>query len=272
MGELTVADDGLPAESGVGPWVDEKYRVLREYLKYHAKPRARFLGKSTYIDVFCGPGRARVKDEERFVEGSAIVAWNSSVEQKAPFTKLYIADKDGRRREACAERLRRLGAPVVEVKGDAERSAQTIVDQIDPFGLHFAFLDPYSIGSLKIGIIRTLAKTQRMDMLVHLSAMDLFRNLDLNITQERDEFDCFAPGWRTTVDLKLPRDEQRRSIIMYWKTLVDQLGTDATAEMKAIRNSVNRDLYWLLLLSRHQLAKKFWTIVLRSDQQRSLGF
>jgi three-Cys-motif partner protein len=275
MADLIVADDGLLAEDGVGDWVDEKHRILREYLKYQANPRQGFLGPTnagaTYIDPFCGPGRARVRDTDRFVEGSAVVAWKASVAQEAPFSALYIADKDSERRACCGERLRRLGAPVVEIEGEALAAVQDIVRRIDPYGLHFAFLDPYSLGALRIQNLQALASVKRMDVLVHLSAMDLFRNLDMNITQERDEFDLFAPGWRSVVDNNLPKDEQRRAIIDYWKNLVDGMGFKATAEMKAIRNSRNRVLYWLLLISRHQLAQKFWKIVLESGQQRGLG-
>jgi three-Cys-motif partner protein len=269
MGELVPGDDDLPAEGDVGPWVKDKHRALREYLRYHAAPRAKFTHRA-YIDVFCGPGRAKLRDSGQFVPGSPVIAWNGSVEDKAPFSALYIADSDPVRRTACAERLRRLGAPVIEVEGDAITAAAAIVAQLDPYGLHFAFVDPYSLGELRIELLRTLARVQRMDLMVHLSAMDLFRNFDRNLAGERREFDAFAPGWQQQVAKRLSKDERRRAAIDYWKTLVDAMGLDAQAEMKAVKNSVNRDLYWLLVLSRHPLAEKFWKIVLESDPQRRL--
>ena len=269
MGELIMADDGLLAEADVGKWVKEKHQHLVSYLKLHAHPRARFLKRggsgATYIDVFCGPGRARIKSTGEFIEGSAIAAWNASVAQKAPFSKIYTADKDAQRREACAARLRRLGAPVIEVDGDAETATKNIVRQLDPYGFHFAFVDPYNLGTLRLSILQELMKLQRMDILVHISAMDLFRNLDFNLAGTRKEFDDFAPGWLDEVNLRLPADEQRRALLMYWKSLIDAAGFDATADMQPIRNSQNRDLYWLLVVSRHPLAKKFWNIVLKAD-------
>jgi hypothetical protein len=57
------------------------------------------------------------------------------------------------------------------------------------------------------------------------------------------------------VNLKSPDHEQRRALILHWKSLIDAAGFDATADMKPIRNMQNRDLYWLLVLSRHPLAK-----------------
>jgi len=272
MGALITADDGLPAEGDVGPWVEDKHRALREYLRYHAKPRVRFANRA-YIDIFCGPGRAQIKDTTQFVDGSPVVAWKSSQEDGAPFRHVFIADADVERREACATRLRRLGAPVIEVEGNAVTAADEIAQRLDPYGLHFAFVDPYSLGELRFELLRTLAGLKRMDLMVHLSAMDLFRNLDRNLAGEQQEFEAFAPGWQRHIRRNLSSVSRRRAVIDYWKTLVDGLGLDAPAEMKQVKNSKQRDLYWLLVLSRHKLAGRFWKIVLGSEVQRGFdGF
>lgn len=273
MGELVSGDDGLPAEE-VGEWVEDKHRVLVEYLGLHAGPRAGFIGPrkpgATYVDVFCGPGRAKIKTTGKYVDGSALVAWKASVAKKAPFTQLYIADKNTERRKYCAERLQRLGAPVVEVPGDAAEAASAVRSQLDPYGFHFAFIDPYSLGALGISILENLADLRRMDLLVHLSAMDLFRNFEKNVAAEQAEFEKFAPDWRKHVRVNLPDWERRHAVIEYWKGLVDTLGMAASAEMHPIHNSVNRVMYWLLLISRHDLAQKFWKIVLKSGPQPDL--
>lgn len=274
MSELIDGDDGLPLENDVGDWAVDKYRVLVRYLNLQAGPRSGFLGpdkgQACYIDLFCGPGRASIKNSGRYVDGSPVVAWRASVKEDAPFSALYIADKDAVRREACAERLRRLNAPVIVVGGDAAMAARWIAEHVPSYGLHFAFLDPYSLGELRFEILKTLASVRRMDIMVHLSAMDLFRNLDRNIARERREFDAFAPGYHEHVSVKLPRAEMRRAVIEYWKGLVSGLRMDAGTEMHRVQNLKNRDLYWLLLLSKHELARKFWKIALKSEPQRSL--
>lgn len=263
---LTAGDDGFPIYE-VGPWVKEKHRALVEYLKYHAHPRVRFENRA-YIEVFCGPGRVRVRDTGELIDGSPVAAWKIS-QLKAPFTALYLADSNAEARRACAERLRRLGAPVIEVEGDAVTAAARIVREIDPYGFHFSFVDPYSLGDLRLDLLRTLATVKRMDQMVHLSAMDLFRNLDHNLTGDRKEFEDFAPGWQTHVARGLSRDKQRRALVEYWKSRVDAMGLYAHSEMQ-VRNTVNRDLYWLLVLSHHPLAGKFWDIVLDSGPQPRL--
>jgi len=109
-----------------------------------------------------------------------------------------------------------------------------------------------------------------MDILVLISAMDLFRNIEQQSTGEQHEFDDFAPGWRDHVRIDLPQTERRAKVMEYWAACVaEQLGLDASSEMHAVTNSVNRLLYWLMLLSRHELAKKFWKIVLTGRPQRT---
>lgn len=115
-------DDGLLIEE-VGDWAEEKHGLLLTYLSLHAAPRQSFIGPgkagSAYIDVFSGPGRARIRGTTKYIDGSAVRAWKSSLEKGAPFTEVYIADADEEKRRACASRLRKLGAPVIEAEGDA---------------------------------------------------------------------------------------------------------------------------------------------------------
>ena len=47
----------------------------------------------------------------------------------------------------------------------------------DTSTLHFAFLDPYNLEQLPFSIIEKLASVQRMDMLIHVSVLDLQRNI-----------------------------------------------------------------------------------------------
>jgi hypothetical protein len=57
----------------------------------------------------------------------------------------------------------------------------------------------------------------------------------------------------------------------YWAWRVGmQLGFNASSSlMHPVKNGVNRLIYWLLLLQRHELAERFWTIVLKGRPQRT---
>lgn len=101
MGTLINGDDGLPAEE-VGAWAKEKHDRLRKYLILSCGARNKFLnGRSksaAFVDLFCGPGRARVRKTGEWIEGSAVAAWTISREFRAPFSEIYVADIDDGRR------------------------------------------------------------------------------------------------------------------------------------------------------------------------------
>jgi three-Cys-motif partner protein len=221
-------DDNLPAEV-VGVWATEKHAYLQRYVDIARATRSKYLGNgkagATLIDLFCGPGRAKVRETGSWIDGSSIAAWKVSVKGNAPFSRVLVADLDDAKRKACVERLKRLGAPVEELAGSAVEAAEAVTRLLNPYGLHFAFIDPYSLGALDFSIIRALAKLKRIDMLIHLSAMDLQRNLEANIASEVSAFDAFAPGWRKNVHAtQSSRSEVRRQVIEYWRTLVAQRG------------------------------------------------
>jgi three-Cys-motif partner protein len=88
MGKLVEGDDGLPAEKvGLG---QEKQELLCRYVDISRGARSKFLGPTkagaTYIDVFCGPGRSKIKDTNTFIDGSCVAACRKSVEGGSPFS------------------------------------------------------------------------------------------------------------------------------------------------------------------------------------------
>ncbi len=182
MAKLVAGDDGLPAEE-VGPWAKEKHRYLLRYVDICRATRAKYISSgragATYIDLFCGPGRAVVEGRGEWIDGSCVAAWKQSLASKTPFSTVYIADADEKRLGAAAERLRRVGAPVEVLNGSAIEAAHAVARCVNRAGLHFAFLDPYSFGALDFQIITDLAPL-RIDLLIHISQMDLQRNFDRN--------------------------------------------------------------------------------------------
>lgn len=258
----------------VGRWALDKHRCLCRYIDISRYARGKFLqgAGATYIDLFCGAGRARVRETNEIIDGSAIVAWKQSVKGKFPFSKVYIADIDADKRRLCAEYLRSLGAPVVELDGDAVTAATALMQILNSEALHFAFLDPYSLSALDFRIIKTLASFKRMDMLIHISAMDMQRNVPHNLSGEQESFDAFAPGWRDCMDRFASQHEVRRQLLEYWRSLVAAAGSWPSTEIKLITGEKNQRLYWLLLAARHDLAHKFWKIAANDDPQRRFDF
>lgn len=275
MGKLIDGDDGLPAED-VGAWAKEKHDYLCRYIDVSRATRAKYLGDrrggATFIDPFCGPGRCKVRDTGEWIDGGVVAAWKESRDGGSPFTQIYIGDLDVLRRQTAANRLRQLGAPVIEIDGAAVQSVQQIVARLNPYGLHFAFLDPFNLEALDFGIIDALSKLKRIDMLVHVNQMDLQRNLVSNATAEESAFDTFAPGWRGKVDIVRGQQEIRQRVFQYWRDQVASLGVWPSAEMKLITGSKNQPLYWLLLAAKHDLAHKFWATASNAEGQGKLDF
>jgi three-Cys-motif partner protein len=273
MGKLVAGDDGQQVEE-VGDWIEEKLFDVRTYVELSHGARRKFLGPgkagATYIDLFCGPGRAKIRDTVRYVDGMAVAAWKASEAKKSPFSAVYIADKNDKRRKLCAQRLRALGAPVYEVLGTAADAAKKLRAVLHPQALHFALLDPYSLGALRFDILANLAAFQRMDILAHVSSMDLTRNIEQQSTDlnEDNEFEEFAPAWRENIPVNLPRAERRAEVIRYWAWRVGmELGIEPSDNMHPVKNSKTLTMYWLVLLSRHALPKKFWDATVKSRPQ-----
>lgn len=273
MGKLIDGDDGLPAEE-VGAWAKEKHEYLRRYIDISRAVRAGWTapGKAgaTFIDPFCGPGRCKVRETGEWIDGGAVAAWKKSCAGGSPFTQVYIGDLDVQRRQASANRLRQLGAPVVEMDGAAVQAIQQLVPKLNPHGLHFAFLDPFDLAALDFGIIVALSSLKRIDMLVHVSQMDLQRNLVSNATSEDSAFDVFAPGWRQNVSIAQAQQGLRQQVFQYWRDQVANRQVWPSAEMRLITGSKNQPLYWLLLAAKHDLAHKFWATASNIEGQGKL--
>lgn len=270
---LIDGDDGLLADE-VGAWAKEKHSYLKRYLDISRATRKKYIGDrkggAVYFDLFCGTGRSRIKNSNEWIDGGSVAAWKTSKEGDAPFTDIYISDLDEERLNACTERLRKLGAPVHPIHASAVDAVEKMVSAVSGFGLHFAFVDPYSLEALDFRIISKLSTLTRIDLLIHLSAMDLQRNLAVNLTAVDSAFDAFAPGWRDMVNTTASQPEIRRRFIEYWRQKVASLGVWPSIDPKLISGEKNQPLYWLLLAARHDLAHKFWTTAANPEGQGSL--
>lgn len=147
---------------------------------------------------------------------------------------------------------------MIEIEGDALTAAAEIRGYLGAQGLHFCFIDPYSLGAFDYRILQIFAGLRYIDMLVHISKMDLQRNTKMNVRAQQDDFDKFAPGWRAAVDTGQNHSSVRRAVFDYWRSEVEKLGISTAAEMELITGGKGQHLYWLTLIAKHNLAHKFW--------------
>lgn len=184
---------------------------------------------------------------------------------------MLIADADEQYLRAAETRLRTRGAPARAFDGPAHAVVDSVIADLHRRGLHFAFLDPYNLGSLPFSVIRKLASIQRMDLLIHVSAMGLERDLHNYIRLDGPgDLDAFAPGWRDHVNTSSRKDIVRQQIFEYWRSLIKQLGTKSSDCIEVVENSKSSSLYWLVFVSRHELAHKLWQAVANVSGQGRL--
>lgn len=263
--------DGLPA-SEVGAWTGEKHERLRKYVDSSRGARRGYKSRS-YVDLYCGPGRSWIRETDIFIDGSPLVAFDTAAKHGTQFTEILIADARPDYLVAAEKRLQARDANVRPFSGEAHAVVDQVVAALNPYGLHIAFLDPYSLGALPFSVIERLASVKRMDLLIHVSAMDLKRDLHNYIrTDGPKDLDEFAPGWRQHVNTKRRQDVVRQDIFEYWRSLIKRLGTSPNDCIEVVENSKSSDLYWLVFVARHELAHKLWKAVANvSTQGRLFG-
>lgn len=132
----------------VGPWVREKHTLLSRYVTISGTGvRKKWLKSgtagATYIDLFSGPGRIRIRETGVALDGSPLVAWRQAQACGAPFTTIFVADADAVLVDAVHQRLTAASAPVESHAAEAGNAVDRIAERLNPYGLHFAFLDPF---------------------------------------------------------------------------------------------------------------------------------
>jgi three-Cys-motif partner protein len=112
---------------------------------------------------------------------------------------------------------------------------------------------------LPFSVIEALARLKRIDMLIHVSAQDLQRNLDSYSKSEDSPLDSFAPGWKRAVSLNQSQPATRAAYIKYWVSKMEELGLPPARHAEMVSGTArNQRLYWLVFVSRSDFAKSLW--------------
>jgi three-Cys-motif partner protein len=254
--------DPLPLDE-VGPWAKEKHERLRRYIDISRAVRRKFLkprgGGATYVDLYCGSGRALIRDTNEQIDGSPLVSFRCANAGGAPFSEIHIADESEEKCRAAERRIIEAGGNAKVECGSADVTAAEIVRKLNPYGLHFVFLDPYNLGDLPFSVIESFSKLKRIDMLIHVSVHDLQRNFDAYSATTDSPLDRFAPGWREAVDLRQTKNAICAAFVEYWISKMTMIGVPPSKHAQLVTGPIkNQRLYWLVFASRHELAKEFW--------------
>jgi three-Cys-motif partner protein len=267
-----LGDDGLIVEE-IGPWAKDKQKILADYVCASGGARKKFSQTgAAYIDPFCGPGRSLIRGTNTYIDGSPVSAFKGASESPGQFTSIDISDDNEEGLTAATKRLAALGAPVRSFAGPASKSIPRIVQSLDRYGLHLAFLDPYNLESLSFDLFEELAKLKRIDVLAHVSVSDLQRNASRYADEDYKQFDKFAPDWRRKVRTDMNKRAFRAAILNYWSEKMTSLGLPQARHWELIQGQKNQRLYWLILLSRHDLAHALWAKVSSAAKSPTFDF
>ena len=77
------------------------------------------------------------------------------------------------------------------------RDVEQVLAKVNKHAYHFAFLDPFNLGNLSFEVIQKLSRRlKHVDILAHVSVLDLNRNLRRYIEEPRPSTDSRLAGAR----------------------------------------------------------------------------
>lgn len=277
MAEIIPKDDGLPS-SEVGAWAEDKYRLVGLYDRLFSTGMKNRWATRVYIDLYSGPGFARVRDKQRILTGSPLLA----LSVPDPFDKYIFCENDPELLGALESRVCQYSpaANASYIRGDCNEKIEEICAEVPrPSPGHgvltFCFVDPFDI-SIKFSTVERLSKFY-IDFLILLALhSDANRNVENYLNPANSKVDDFLdlPDWRERWKIAESRGGQfARFLAEEYSGQMERLGCihQPWDRMKQVRSDEkNLPLYRLALFSRHPLAYEYWEEVLiyGSPQQR----
>lgn len=273
---VQVGDDGLPVQD-VGVWALDKHRYLENYIKASSGPRGTFLkprgdgyqpAGAGFVDLFAGPGRARIRETSEFIAGSTILALEHD---RQPFTKVVAVDLDEENVTALRARTAKYGARANVLAGDCNLIIDEVIRRVPEYGLNLALIDPYGLEPLHFETLRRLAELQRMDLIIHFPIADMKRNILHE--DNRENYQRFIDRFLGKhVEITHLSDVPR--LIDVLRAQLQPYGyQQEQVRSVSVCNSKNAPLYYLVYISKHPKGSEIWQSLARNTgKQRGFRF
>jgi len=207
-------DDGLPTPE-IGPWAEEKYRLLYNYARMFAISMKKTWDQRVYLDLFSAAGKSRIRGTDRIVLSSPLLA----LEIPDQFDQYIFCEENEERIEALKQRVSSdyPTANVRYVGDDVNKRVDSIINEMPQYSsdnrvLSFCFVDPCKMRDIRFATIRDLAN-RYIDFLVLIpTGMDAGRNVEKylkKINKTVDEFlgvDVWREKWQDALKLNVGFD------------------------------------------------------------------
>jgi three-Cys-motif partner protein len=197
---IPVQDDGLIIPE-VGAWGEKKYKLVGGYCEIFTTGMKNKWGTLVYIDLFAGSGFAKIKNTNKILKSSALIALSTSHQ----FDKYIFCEVDPEKLEALKVRVKKEfpHANVEYILGDSNNNVDKIIEAIPKSSaesgvLRFCFVDPFSLN-LHFKTIEKLSTVGKIDFLILLALMmDAIRNFIYYIRDNSTKIDLFIDNnnWR----------------------------------------------------------------------------
>ena len=267
-------DDGLCMPE-VGDWSVKKYRLIATYSQIFSTAMKKKWECRVYIDLFAGAGLAKIKDGNRIVVASPLLA----LQVPDRFDKYIFCDKEEEKLSALRQRAeaRYPDVDATYIRGDVNQSTGEILKAVPKASrgyrvLSFCVVDPFSMNNLHFTTIQELAQQIYVDFLVLIpSDMDAHRNQEVYLNPKNNVVETFlgSPEWRGKWSPKsknfglfiVQRFGEQMAALGYY-----DMGVQDTVLVKY--SPKNMRLYRLALYSRNKLGVKFWGSARKSSEQQ----
>lgn len=272
-------DDGLFIPP-VGAWAENKYEILQHYNHMFSTGMKNRFQNRVYIDLFSSAGIARIRDTNRFVLTSSIIALNLP----DPYNQYIFCDIDEKCITTLSKRVEKYfpSTKASYIIGDCNEKVGDILSLLPKASksntvLTFCVIDPYNLG-IRFSTIKELNK-YRIDFLVLLSWMDATRNEFRYVDYDNKRIDNFLGDdkwrakWETLRKKKydfckfLAEEFVRRMMTLgYPDTALETLFPVRSTDKKLF-------LYHLAFFSKSKKGYDFWNKArLGGPKQTSLNF
>ncbi len=262
-------DDGLPV-AVYGQHTLQKLATVRYYLEAFDKActRTKRFGGWTFVDTFAGSGVVRVRDTERFFEGSALIGLRSGA-SVVHAIDLQVDNISALRKRA---RDREIDAGLHTHTEDANTIAPRLVSEIGPRTPVFVLHDPEGM-ELEWASVEAIAKANRErrkrkpEQLINFNdgVLRLFRREQPLTAALEDRLDSYfgTGAWRDIVrDRSAGRLESwetiRAAVDLYKQRLQHGLKYSYVRDREIRRDLVTRGplAYHLVFASDHEAAPR----------------
>ena len=267
--KLVEDDDGLPTRES-GTWAEEMLYFWNRYIDIATSSMVGHPGWPeglVYLDLFAGPGVCTIRNSNRRVPGSPLIAANAPKQ----FRKILLCELDPKNAQACEERLKKSPASTGYKLfcGDCNEKISQIVKEIPRGALTLAFLDPTGLHA-RIDTIKTLAETGRVDLLILFpDAVDVIRNvesyipkLDSNLDQVLGPDSNWREEWRAIGGAE--GSKARRLFATLYKRQLEKHAQYTVFGEEVIKGK-NGPLYRLVFASKHERGLEFWDKITKKE-------